>query len=151
MKGKQGFQKGIDNLNWNGGRIKTTKGYITIPMSDHPFADYNGRIRQHRKVFEDYYRCIVLPWGDIHHKNGKKDDNRIENLEGMVHGRHSSSHHPTNWRLGGRDSIPSDRICSSCGMKNTYVDRYGYAKWCKDGRDGFYCTSCYKRSRLDKL
>lgn len=53
----------------------------------------NGKqIRTHIHVFQQYHQCCMLPWGDIHHINENKLDNRIENLQGMMHGKHSSIH-----------------------------------------------------------
>ena len=74
------------------------KGYKYILRPDHHFANSKGYVREHRIVFEEYHNCIILPWGAVHHKNRIKDDNRIENLEGMskrqhkvLHGKESSN------------------------------------------------------------
>lgn len=52
----------------------------------------NGfRIAEHRAVWESHYGKI--PYGClIHHKNGKKDDNRIENLQLMTFNEHMDFH-----------------------------------------------------------
>jgi hypothetical protein len=37
-------------------------------------------ISAHRRVWEKYYKCSILPWGQIHFINGDKTDIRIENM-----------------------------------------------------------------------
>lgn len=67
--------------NWNGGRFKSKEGYVYVLRKDHPFARSDGYVPEHRLVMEDYYNCYLLPSVDVHHKNGIRDDNRLETLK----------------------------------------------------------------------
>lgn len=60
---------------------KSKDGYLYVYYRAHPHADKSGRILEHRLIFENKLGRYLLPFESVHHKNGVKDDNRIENLE----------------------------------------------------------------------
>jgi len=73
------FKSGEDNINWKGGRIKNGD-YITIPCKDHPNANKDGYIMEHRLVMEKHLRRRLKRQEVVHHINGIKDENELENL-----------------------------------------------------------------------
>lgn len=60
---------------------KTTSGYIIAFKPDHPSSNKNGYILQHRYIMEEYLGRRLFPEETVHHKNGDRADNRLENLE----------------------------------------------------------------------
>lgn len=71
--------------NWHNGIRKLNDGYVgQWVQPDHPFycmADHQGTIRQHRLVMAEALGRPLLPGETVHHINGKRDDNRLENLQ----------------------------------------------------------------------
>ena len=75
---------GEDHPGWKGGR-KNQRGYILVWIpAGHPMAEMRskaGYILEHRLVMAERLGRVLAPEEIVHHKNGIKDDNRIENLE----------------------------------------------------------------------
>lgn len=66
---------------WKGGVNKHAAGYLKELAKGNPAADKNGYVMQHRLVMERMLGRHLMPQERVHHKNGKRDDNRPENLE----------------------------------------------------------------------
>lgn len=62
--------------------IRDHAGYIRIWQPDHPRAS-QGRILEHRWVVEQTLGRVLDTDEVVHHLNGVKDDNRLENLAVM--------------------------------------------------------------------
>lgn len=60
----------------------TVQGYIRIyNMPEHPNADKKGSVFEHTLVMSEFLERPLRDKENVHHKNGQRDDNRIENLE----------------------------------------------------------------------
>lgn len=83
---------GHKNPNYRGGQYIEKRGYIQVYKPDHPQSDCRGYVYKHRLVYEEYYKCCLLPWIHIHHKNNIKSDNRIENIIPVTNSQHQKLH-----------------------------------------------------------
>lgn len=73
---------GSDSPNWKGGRRYSKTGYITLSgYYNHPNANDSGVIAEHRLLMSQKLGRPLRKNENVHHKNGIRDDNRIENLE----------------------------------------------------------------------
>lgn len=80
-RGTYNVKKGKDHKNWNGGMSIDGNGYRNI--------NTNGKyILEHKLVWEKENGKLSEGW-IIHHMNGDKQDNRIENLTAMPRKNHS--------------------------------------------------------------
>ena len=64
--------------NWKGGKRINEQGYV-VYNTDHGTGRKN--VKEHRLVMEKHLGRLLRPSEIIHHINGKKTDNRIENLQ----------------------------------------------------------------------
>ncbi len=89
-------QRGELSNNWKGGRRGDGNGYINITLQPDDFffsmADCHNTVKEHRLVMAKSLGRCLQDWEVVHHKNGIRDDNRIENLELTTFGAHTLAH-----------------------------------------------------------
>ena len=122
---RTGPRAGDGHKEWKGGKTKTPQGYIRIYCPDHPTCianterlrlQANGKyyrkkkyVWEHRLVMEKHLGRYLQPQEVVHHINGQRSDNRLENL--MVfqtnadHLRFDLKGRVPNWTQQGKASI----------------------------------------------
>ena len=96
------LQRGDRHPAWKGGvyRDKRT-GYIyRFIEPDNFFFDmtlnkkygYGRYVLEHRLIMAEHLGRCLHSWESVHHKNGVKDDNHLDNLELLTKNQHSKDH-----------------------------------------------------------
>lgn len=85
--------RGPSHHNWRGGTYLHSDGYVYEYAPEHPDAPKSkGYVLQHRLVIERSLGRYLTPDECVHHRNEKKDDNRLENLEVTARSPHMRHH-----------------------------------------------------------
>jgi hypothetical protein len=72
--------RGQEHYNWKGGKHKTPQGYIKRQYLD-PKSGKRISVFEHRMVMSELIGRELTQDENVHHINGIRDDNRVENLE----------------------------------------------------------------------
>lgn len=141
---------GDSTKHWKGGSYTDSRGYVMVYHPKHPNSRFNHYICEHRVIMENNIGRYLTKDEEVHHKNGIKDDNRIENLELL-----SKTHHRSIQRKGIHIDY-SGRLCFECGSDKTYIHKATppshatpYPNWFKHPKDKskWCCAKCWKRLR----
>lgn len=83
--------------------MRAGNGYIGVYRPGHPMAQTNGYVPEHRLVMAEHLGRNLLPSETVHHLNGDRADNRIENLQ-LASGQHGPGQRVTCPHCG-RDGV----------------------------------------------
>jgi len=103
-----------------------------------PMADNRGRVLEHRYVMGKSLGRDLEKTEIVHHKDGNRRNNVINNLELMNNGSHTTLHHP-------KTAVKT--FCSKCGeiIERTKGKINGKLTFCSRS-----CSSSYYTSRRPK-
>lgn len=88
---KKKYRKRSD-YEFGGHEKQRTDGYVSVFVPTHPTASKDGFVLKHRLVMELHLGRSLTKEEDVHHINGIRNDNRIENLQVLSHSAHTKLH-----------------------------------------------------------
>lgn len=94
--------------------LRTSKGYLGKNGYIYLSMGTGIKVLQHRYVVEQYIGRKLFNCEHIHHKNGIKTDNRIENLQILSIQEHNKIHYPKGSKFG----INSEKRIKSHNIKS---------------------------------
>ena len=121
---KHGLRSRKPNQNRPDGKYLDTQGYLWVRvLDDDPLIcmrTKKGVISEHRYVMARSLGRPLTNNEEVHHKNGNREDNRIENLQLMKgkHGKGFAIHCADCSSLDIDDGIINNFKCNNCGSKN---------------------------------
>lgn len=80
-----------------GHKKKRTDGYVAVYYPDHEKSTKDGYVMEHILVMEKAIGRHLTDKECVHHLNGIRNDNRLENLKLMTKSEHTSHHNRERW------------------------------------------------------
>lgn len=145
--GKKFDQTGANNDSWKGGRVKMSD-YVAIKSPGHPRGrgGNRGYVMEHILVMEAYIGRYIVFQGRqhpdnevVHHVNGIRNDNRLENLVLMLSREHSFLHGNQKWARGitditnGIDYPSLKAACEVANLNENELATYIHFRWKHNG------------------
>ncbi len=131
--------RGDKNPCWRGGKTNSVQGYVWIYAPEHPKAKNKKYVPEQVLVMEKKIGRYLGTNEVVHHINGIKNDNRLENLTLMTAKEHKSLHARKNICVRGHPLVGPDA--------DVYIDNNG-RKWCRACKRERERVAYQKKGRL---
>jgi len=84
---------GAAHGNWKGGKRLDNNGYVLIRTPGHPKAHSHGLyVLEHILIMEKHIGRYLSKEEVVHHRDGNRQNNNLDNLQLLTRGAHTSLH-----------------------------------------------------------
>lgn len=97
VSGHNPLPTGNSHHNWKGGKY-ISNGYVRVLFPEHARTDQDSYVLEHILIWEHIHGPLN-PNEEIHHINGDRSDNRIENLIALTKHMHHKLHYSQQGRI----------------------------------------------------
>jgi hypothetical protein len=116
-----------NNPNWRGGKSITSHGYVLVRVgTDHPLSDVRGYAYEHRIVAIKKLGRMLKPNEKVHHIDGNKKNNVIDNICVVKGNAEHYLYHRKNKKLRKPNELNLQITCEcGCGLMFQKYDKNG--------------------------
>lgn len=144
-------QEKKEPFGWKVEKIIKKGEYLYCIVREHPYATKKGYVLHHRIVMENHLGRLLDPKEEVHHINGQKHDNRLENLELTKKGEHQSFHGRKRGRMWIMLKCPFCKKVFSRERKQTFISKGGQWSACSASCRGSFMRMIQLLGRTPKV
>lgn len=146
----QGCNAKRKSLAHTGRKRRNANAYIVVHRPDHQMSDKAGRLLEHRLIMAEHLGRLLEPREVVHHKDGNRSNNAIDNLDLMSGRKEHAAVHAKESELYQLRQQGQLR-CSAC-REIKPLDRFDIGNTMRYGRKN-QCKVCrsaaYKKAHPD--
>jgi hypothetical protein len=121
---------------WKIEKVIKKGDYDYALVKNHPNSTKNGYVLLHRIIMENSLNRQLINNEIVHHKDGDRHNNNVENLEIMTREKHASLHN-LKYPSGGHTI---ELICANCGK--IFIRKYCARQDNKNNKRNFCSRHC---------
>lgn len=121
---------------WKVRKIISKGDYNYVLVPEHPLSTKNGYVLEHRVIVENHLKHLLTPDEVVHHINGDRKDNRLENLQVLDHRDHVRLHQAEKGQIFTELKCPQCKKIFHRRKGQTFLDKHSSYTCCSKSCGG---------------